>query len=55
MFPTGSVTFDHALIMRDLRHQWDEEADIFTDRPTTNEMVDLHFAPRCSTERIWGE
>lgn len=31
VFPAGSVTFDHALIMRDLRHQWHEEADIFTD------------------------
>jgi hypothetical protein len=31
VFPAGSVTFDHALIMRDLRHQWHEEAEIFTD------------------------
>jgi hypothetical protein len=29
-FPAGSVTFDHALIMRDLSHQWHEEADMFT-------------------------
>ncbi len=30
-FPPGSVTFDHAIIMRDLRHQWHGEADIFTE------------------------
>ena len=29
-FPSGSVTFDHALIMRDVRHQWHEEADMLT-------------------------
>jgi len=29
-FPTGSVTFDHALIMRDHSHQWHREADMFT-------------------------
>ena len=32
VFPTGSVTFDHALIMRDLNHQWHEEADLFTEQ-----------------------
>ena len=31
-FPAGSVTFDHALIMRDLSHQWHEEANMFTER-----------------------
>ena len=35
-FPAGSVTFDHALIMRDLHHQWHGEADIFTE-PTAND------------------
>ena len=30
-FPAGSVTFDHALIMRDLSHQWHGEADMFTE------------------------
>ncbi len=32
-FPTGSVTFDHGLIMRDLSHQWHGEADMLTERP----------------------
>lgn len=32
VFPAGSVTFDHALIMRDVTHQWHGEADIFTER-----------------------
>jgi len=30
LFPTDSITFDHALIMRDLSHQWHEEPDIAT-------------------------
>jgi hypothetical protein len=29
-FPAGSVTFDHALIMRDISHRWHVEADMFT-------------------------
>jgi hypothetical protein len=33
-FPAGSVTFDHALIMRDLTHRWHREADLFTERQT---------------------
>jgi hypothetical protein len=32
LFPAGSVTFDHALIMRDIPHQWQKVADLFTDR-----------------------
>ncbi len=32
VFPPGSVTFDHALIMRDVRHQWHGEDDLFTGR-----------------------
>ncbi|MBM4074009.1 MAG: hypothetical protein FJ271_34625 [Planctomycetes bacterium] len=31
-FSAGSVTFDHALIMRDISHQWHGEADMFTER-----------------------
>ena len=34
MFPAGSVSFDHALVMRDVRHQWHGVADMFT-KPTT--------------------
>ncbi len=30
VFPAGSVTFDHGLVMRDLVHQWHQEADLFT-------------------------
>jgi hypothetical protein len=29
-FPAGSVTFDHALIMRNISHRWHVEADMFT-------------------------
>jgi len=28
-FPTGSVVFDHALIMRDIGHEWHQAADLF--------------------------
>ena len=31
-FPAGSVTFDHALVMRDLSHQWHGEADMISER-----------------------
>jgi uncharacterized protein YqjF (DUF2071 family) len=30
VFPAGSVQFDHALLMRDLAHQWHTEPDLFT-------------------------
>ena len=30
LFPTGSVTFDHALVMRDLAHEWHGVPDLFT-------------------------
>ncbi len=30
-FPAGSVTFDHALVMRDLRHRWHPEPDMLTE------------------------
>lgn len=42
-FPAGSVTFDHALIMRDLRHQWHEEPDMITDR--TANGIASHQSP----------
>ncbi|HEX7262278.1 MAG TPA: DUF2071 domain-containing protein [Luteolibacter sp.] len=32
VFPAGSVTFDHALIMRDICHEWHGEADMVTER-----------------------
>jgi len=30
-FPDGSVEFDHALIMRDIRHEWHQAADMATE------------------------
>lgn len=32
LFPAGSVTFDHGLIMRDVSHQWHGEAGMFVQR-----------------------
>ncbi|MBN8419611.1 MAG: DUF2071 domain-containing protein [Verrucomicrobia bacterium] len=40
VFPAGSVTFDHALIMRDLSHQWHGEPDMFTERTPSSPAVD---------------
>lgn len=31
-FPSGSVSFDHALIMRDHSHHWHSEPDVWLDR-----------------------
>ncbi|MEO5929204.1 MAG: DUF2071 domain-containing protein [Candidatus Kapaibacterium sp.] len=31
IFPEGAVEFDHALVMRDIRHEWYEAEDMFTD------------------------
>ncbi len=31
VFPSGSIEFDHALIMRDLSHRWHEAGSIHTD------------------------
>lgn len=31
-FPKGSIEFDHALIMRNLRHEWHKAADLFLSR-----------------------
>jgi Uncharacterized conserved protein (COG2071) len=36
-FPPDSITFDHALIMRDVNHQWHEIGDVFTDH--SNSML----------------
>lgn len=32
VFPAGSVTFDHALLMRDVRHHWHQLAEMRTER-----------------------
>jgi hypothetical protein len=37
-FPAGSVTFDHALMMRDLSHQWHGVADMFTERTANHAL-----------------
>jgi hypothetical protein len=31
-FPAGSIEFDHALIMRDIPHEWHQTADLATER-----------------------
>ena len=39
VFPAGTITFDHALIMRDLIHQWHGEADLFTAKRSVQDGV----------------
>ena len=34
LFPVGSVQFDHALIMRDIPHEWHQSADMVTESQT---------------------
>ncbi len=38
LFPAGSVTFDHALIMRNISHQWHEVADMTTEPTPVREL-----------------
>lgn len=41
-FPPGSMMFDHALIMRDLTHQWHEVADMSIERTPGQAHLDAH-------------
>lgn len=34
-FPTGSITYDHTLIMRDLAHEWHSEEDLTAETQST--------------------
>lgn len=38
-FPAGSVTFDHALIMRNLSHQWHKEPDMIIGDQLSNPII----------------
>jgi hypothetical protein len=40
VFPTGSVVFDHALVMRDIGHEWHEVTEMFAER-TPNQRSSL--------------
>jgi Uncharacterized conserved protein (COG2071) len=39
MFPTGSVAFDHALIMRDVRHEWHGVGDLVIESSQNREAT----------------
>ena len=41
VFPAGSVVFDHGLVMRNLRHEWHEAAEMFTQEATEANAVPL--------------
>jgi hypothetical protein len=51
MFPEGSVAFDHALIMRDVRHEWHGVPDLTID-PAVQRREDV---PNTATQTagIW--
>jgi hypothetical protein len=36
LFPLGSIEFDHALLMRDIPHEWYSEPAMTTELPTAN-------------------
>jgi Uncharacterized conserved protein (COG2071) len=44
-FPMGSVEFDHALVMRDVAHEWCAAADLFTQNLATDPSRDPSSAP----------
>lgn len=41
VFPPGSVAFDHGLVMRNLRHEWHEAAEMFTQEGEDAEVTAL--------------
>jgi hypothetical protein len=45
VFPAGSVTFDHALIMRDLCHQWHGESDMLIERRVEGSRMATSTSP----------
>lgn len=44
-FPAGSAAFDHALIMRNVIHQWIDEADLITSAPAQTPAPLVPLAP----------
>jgi uncharacterized protein YqjF (DUF2071 family) len=42
-FPKGSIEFDHALIMRDLRHEWHKADDLYTVPRPSEQKADLFW------------
>lgn len=39
-FPVGSIEFDHALVMRDMAHEWHAAEDLFTQSNESNQSTD---------------
>lgn len=39
LFPPGSIEFDHALLMRDIPHEWHSEPTMTTGQSITNQAV----------------
>jgi len=40
IFPASSIHLDHALLMRDIPHEWHSEPAMTTERPTANKTLD---------------
>jgi len=36
IFPPGSIELDHALLMRDIAHEWHSQAEMVSDQPAAN-------------------
>jgi hypothetical protein len=53
MFPRDSIKFDHALIMRDLQHEWHQAEDVYALSPADYPApTDGHGRLRC--EALWS-
>jgi len=39
IFPAGSIHLDHALLMRDIRHEWHSEPTMLTERSATSSSI----------------
>ena len=44
IFPKGSITFDHALLMRDIQHQWITQPTLYADRRSEQENSPLDLS-----------
>jgi len=48
IFPVASIELDHALLMRDIRHEWHSEPAMTTAQPTANKTRQINCLPAAS-------
>jgi hypothetical protein len=52
VFPAGSVTFDHALLMRDIRHEWHGEPDLLSGEKTQDVFRRVKLSESAVTNQL---